>query len=457
MKLKKLFGVLLLVFCGVYLGFSFHYYDHFYDGTIIWGQDCSRLTVEEAKVLVDRAIETYQIELEERQDKKETLTAKELGINLLNDGSIETMLDQQKPYLWIQMLWRTFDFAKEVNLNISEDVFDNALQSLEALKEENTIAPVNAYQKYDKETKKYIIVPEDEGATLDQSALKEAVYQAVLEKKTVFNLDENNCYVEPEVREDNEELVELVNNYNVYMETRIEYDFGDRTEVVDGDRIHKWLKVGKENKVSLDESKVKDFVDMLVDKYSTVGTKRTFKTLSGKKVTVSGGTYGWTIDGEKEYKKLLSLIKKHKQTERKPVYSQTAWSRNKNDIGNTYIEIDLSKQHLWYYVKGKTLVSTSVVTGDVTKGRGTPTGVYYILYKQTDHVLRGTGYASHVDYWMPYMGDRGIGIHDASWRSSYGGSIYRGNGSHGCVNTPWSAVRQIFNNVESGCPVVVHW
>ncbi len=457
MKVKKILGVLGIVICGVYLGISVHYYDHFYDGTIIWGQDCSRLTAEQAKVLVDQSVDSYQIVFEERGGQKESLTAKDMGITLLNDGSIEEMLVQQKCYGWIRTLWHKFDYAKEVNLDISEDTFDKALQSLKAQKKENSKAPVNAYHKYDKKTKKYIIVPEDEGSTIDQKVFKESVHKAVLEKVSLFNLDQNKCYVEPEIRKDNEDLIKLTDNYNTFMDTKIVYDFGDRKEVVDGDCLHKWLKVSKKKKVTLDESKVKDFVEELTDKYSTVGTKRTFKSIAGNKVSVSGGNYGWTIDSEKEYKKLLNLIKKHKKTKRKPVYSQTAKSRNKNDIGNTYIEIDLSKQHLWYYEKGKTVVSTNVVTGDVTKGRGTPTGVYYILYKQTDHVLRGTGYASHVDYWMPFIGDRGIGIHDASWRGSYGGSIYLGNGSHGCVNTPWSAVRQVFNNVESGCPVVVHW
>ena len=111
---------------------------------------------------------------------------------------------------------------------------------------------------------------------------------------------------------------------------------------------------------------------------------------------------------------------------------------------------------MWFYKDGNTLVSTPVVTGDVSKGRGTPTGVYYILYKTTDYTLTGQGYESKVDYWLPFT-QMGVGIHDSSWRNSYGGSIYTYDGSHGCVNTPKDAVETIYNNIQSTYPVVVHW
>ena len=141
---------------------------------------------------------------------------------------------------------------------------------------------------------------------------------------------------------------------------------------------------------------------------------------------------------------------------REPEYAHYAKSRKKNDIGDTYVEVDLGSQYMWFYKNGKTLVSTPVVTGNTSLGRGTPTGVYYILYKTTDYTLTGENYASHVDYWLPFT-HSGVGIHDASWRSSYGGGIYTYDGSHGCVNTPYNAVRTIYNNIESTYPVVVHW
>ena len=201
---------------------------------------------------------------------------------------------------------------------------------------------------------------------------------------------------------------------------------------------------------------INEIGEKLADKYDTVGIKRNFTSICGNKVSVSGGTYGWRIDQKAETKNLVKTIKKGKSVKIKPEYAHRAKSRKKFDIGSTYVEVSLGEQHMWFYKNGKTLVSTDVVTGDISKGHGTPTGVYYILYKTTDYTLTGQGYASHVDYWLPFI-QIGVGIHDSSWRGSYGGGIFTYDGSHGCVNTPRSAVQKIYNNIESTYPVVVHW
>ena len=55
---------------------------------------------------------------------------------------------------------------------------------------------------------------------------------------------------------------------------------------------------------------------------------------------------------------------------------------------------------------------------------------------------------------MPFYGD--VGLHDAPWRTAFGGTIYLEGGSHGCVNMPPAAAATLFNNVSAGFPVVVH-
>lgn len=121
--------------------------------------------------------------------------------------------------------------------------------------------------------------------------------------------------------------------------------------------------------------------------------------------------------------------------------------------GDTYIEISIDQQHMWVYKNGRQIESTEVVTGDYGVN-DTPTGYYYINYKQRDTYLYGADYVSHVDYWMPFYG--AYGIHDSSWRSTYGNPIYKGDGSHGCVNTPLSAMANIYNNVYAGTPVIIY-
>ena len=121
--------------------------------------------------------------------------------------------------------------------------------------------------------------------------------------------------------------------------------------------------------------------------------------------------------------------------------------------GSTYIEVNIEKQTMWFYKNGKLVVETPVVTGNRYTS-DTPKGFFSIYSRATNTVLVGANYASPVDYWMAFKG--GCGIHDASWRSYFGGTIYQGNGSHGCVNTPYNAVRTIYNNTGYGTPVIVY-
>ena len=97
--------------------------------------------------------------------------------------------------------------------------------------------------------------------------------------------------------------------------------------------------------------------------------------------------------------------------EREPVYEQTAEKSGLDDIGGTYVEIDYTKQHLWYYKEGKLITETDIVSGNIARKNGSPDGVFKIVYKQKDATLVGENYASNVKYFMPFAYN--VGIHDA--------------------------------------------
>ncbi len=126
----------------------------------------------------------------------------------------------------------------------------------------------------------------------------------------------------------------------------------------------------------------------------------------------------------------------------------------KTSSGGTYIEISIDQQHMWYFENGELILDTDVVTGNADGECDTPTGRFSVDSRATDTTLTGPGYSSFVNYWMGFYG--GCGIHDASWRSSFGGSIYQGNGSHGCVNTPYEKVKLLYERTDYGTPVIIY-
>ena len=125
----------------------------------------------------------------------------------------------------------------------------------------------------------------------------------------------------------------------------------------------------------------------------------------------------------------------------------------------TYVFVSIAKQHLTYFVDGKPVMDCPVVTGNL-HGHSTPTGTYHLNYKARNIVLKGTEdngdtYESYVSYWMAFIGSS-YGLHDATWRSTFGGDIYKNGGSHGCVNMPRDAAAKLYEMVEPGIPILIY-
>lgn len=174
----------------------------------------------------------------------------------------------------------------------------------------------------------------------------------------------------------------------------------------------------------------------------------------GRDIQIAQGDYGWRIDQKAETKHLLELLAAKQSATCEPIYAQTAAVHAKNDWGTTYVEVSLTDQYLWLYKDGHCILESYFVSGNPTRGHATPKGIYGLTYKTRDATLSGEGYDSKVKYWMPF--NRNVGLHDAPWRKTFGGQIYRNNGSHGCINLPPANAAKIYENVDKNTPVIVY-
>ena len=430
----------------------FYYSGHFLSGTEINGVDCSGKTVAQAEKSIESQIASYQLVLKEREDKSETISASQINMQYISDGGVQELKDQQNPFLWFLSFVRHQNYTMSANISYDEEALSTAVGSLECFKDENVVQPTDAHLEV--QDGQYVIVEETQGNALDKDKVTEAVKKAIDGGETLLDLDQAGCYIEPSVLSTDENLAKQRDEGNKLLTVTVTIDFSDRQEVINGDVMKDWLTTDEEGNVDLDQAKVREYVQQLQYKYDTFGSSREFKTSSGQTITVSGGDYGWLIAPNDTTAKIIEAIKSGQSQTIEPEYTYTGYCRDTNDIGNTYVEISLDQQHMWFYKDGQLIVSTDVVTGCHNKGWDTHTGVYAIMYKERDATLVGEGYNSAVSYWMPFYAN--VGIHDASWRSSFGGSIYINNGSHGCVNTPTDNAAAIYNNIEKGVPVVVY-
>ena len=167
------------------------------------------------------------------------------------------------------------------------------------------------------------------------------------------------------------------------------------------------------------------------------------------------------------FPQLMPETRSSSEAEREPVYYETKSDYGNplyyrrdgvDDLAGTYVEVNLTTQHLWYYKDYNLIVDTDIVSGSVAKKAETKTGTFPVAYKESPSVLVGSnaadGYRTEVQYWMPFY--EGQGLHDASWRSSFGGAIYMTNGSHGCINMPPYAAEMLYNNIEAGVCIVIY-
>lgn len=249
-------------------------------------------------------------------------------------------------------------------------------------------------------------------------------------------------------------MQQTLNTINRYVSTEITYDWNGQVEIVDGNLIHDWLST-EGNKVLIDAEAVRAYVELLAKRNDTYGKNRSFQTTSGNVLSLRSGAYGWKTDVEAETQALLEEIKKGKTRNKEPVYQSKGYVKGLNDIGSSYVEINLSTQHLFLYEKGIIIFEADFVSGNMANGSTTPAGVFGLTYKTTEATLQGEDYESFVHYWMPFNGN--IGMHDATWRTEFGGDIYLTNGSHGCVNLPLESAAFLYNYLREGFPVVCYY
>ncbi len=444
-----------------YVNVGKRYQTVFFPNTSVNGLDVSYKTAEEAEAIVASRMDDYVLTITGRGGVTEQITGEEAGFHYLFDGTMASYLAAQDPMDWWSHRRQATEYQIDTMIEADDEKLSARIEQLVFLDDSQMTEPQDAYLTEFVPGQGYRVVPEVEGTVLDKEAVREAVKEAVHNKKTELSLEELGVYKEPAVTSDYPEIQEKIAEQEHYLGVVVTYQFGDEQEILDRDTTVQWIYLNEEGRVALDEEKAAAYVKELADRYDTVGKTRTLDTTYGETVTIEKGNYGWKIDQAEETKELCAVLESGVSQNREPVYSQKAVSREERDYGNTYVEVNLTAQHLYFYKDGELVVDSDFVSGSHAKGHDTPAGSYFLNYKKRNTVLRGARradgsyeYQSYVKYWMPF--NNGIGLHDASWRSSFGGKIYLKNGSHGCVNLPRSAAEKIYENINAGDPILCY-
>ena len=474
MKKRKHAGLIVIIIAAVlaagliasYCVYAERYRDTFIDGTYINGIDAGGMKAPEVEEMIRSRVEDYSLSLQFHGGRTEVLTADDIGFAYASDKGVKKLMSAQNPYEWILgRLGSSSSYTVREAYTYSPEKLEEAMLALPEFAEENTIKAQNACMKMS-EDNRLVIVPEIDGNEIRSEVVLDALKNAVAEGKRSLDIASlENAYITADVRSDNEDLVAQVKDLNTYLDVVVTYDMYDDSEVVvNRKQIARWLSVKDDDpgyyyfNTDTVQKKCAAYIKNMAKKYDKTFDTLSFHSTNRGDMVLPTETTGYLIDEAGEAAELYNIILGRRSEEREPYY--TLHVKPYGTL-STYVEVDIQNQHVYYYKNGSLALDSSCVTGKQTDAsRRTPTGVFSIIEMDTKRILRGEpnaagqpSYESFVNYWMRFY--EGCGLHDASWRSSFGGDIYINSGSHGCVNMPYSSAQALYGMVEYGTPVIV--
>lgn len=459
-------GIVVLVLLVVYLAGMLYYNDKFLNGTMVNGSDVGGMTLQKANDQLSKKVNGQSLKLIFNDGQSEVLQSAQLGVSYNKDNSLNQLMKNQNKWAWFIGFFKNEKNTLTDLIQISDENLTNGTASMEHAKEENQIAPTDAYIQY--KDGSFSIIEETLGSKFNTEELVKNIKVALSEGKQQLDVTKANGYVKPQVYKDDQDLNNQLKAANEYCLSTITYTTPKGKEIaLDGSTLITWLSKQDDGSYTKDESVFKEkltaFVKELASQYNSIGATRTFTGKDGQSHTVSGGTYGFRVSTDSEVSALLKMINENKsENNRIPEHTGQLPSGENGGLGTTYLEINITKQHLWFVKDGSVVLESDFVSGKESDStRLTPSGTYYIYNKERNRVLRGTKqpngkyeYESPVSYWMPF--NKGIGLHDASWRSTFGGNIYINSGSHGCINLPTGFAGSLYSQIYVNLPVVVY-
>ncbi len=461
--------ILVLLLCtGGYFYGTFYFREWFCPNTYINDIEVSNLDYSYTRSIIESFYSVSDIIVRDVDGEEFVIKAEEVYSFDVNeyDCAVNAILNEENPYYWPYYLFTKHVYKYTPNVIINEKALEDAVNSsfLAQKKRYNPdIVTEIEYSYYDGFT-----LRDDTKNLLDWDLTLSEIKNAVYTGNSLCDLSTFESYKDVVQGAMIEQTLKDWENIQKFIDFNLTYNLctGETIEV-NSAVVSRFVATSsrggyeydENGEIVLDSAKILEFVQDMSDKYDNFYTTQYFDSTRGDKIAINYSrytTYGAQINIEKEAEILEDLIRnsKDRTLEREPEYLKKMDRGNyQNGYNGTYVEVDLTAQHMYYYKDGKCVLDTDVVTGCQSNGNMTPDCVCFILNKARNVTLIGPGYESFVYYWMCITGQ--IGIHDATWRSNFGGEIYKYNGSHGCVNTPLKKMGELFDMMEIGTPVFV--
>ena len=467
----------VLVIVAILLAFYFLGFAVFnfvvYPRSVLNGDDISLQPASEVASSVATSVANHVLSVSDSSGFSMEIKGSDVDLKFNDKAFAASIISQQNPWLWPIAVFSSHDIAPIYESSFDEDSLKDEVDSAVDSYNQKATQSTDATMAYDNTSSTFAIVAEKQGTALNSDVVEAQVSDALQVFDSTLVLTDD-AYIHPSVTSDDANLQTAVSQANALLgATQSLTVGGTQVAEVTKDQLASWLTINDDFSVSVDTDAITAWAQgEFSSQLDSVSTTRNYTTPDGSSYTVSGGTYGWNIDGASLADSISSAIESGSAGTIEIPMKQTAsvWAPGAADWGSRWIDINLTTQHAKLYDNGSVTWESDIVSGNSAKGYDTPTGVYSIDSYMTSTASSGSRvklispevdaegnptYTSYVDYWIPFIGNL-VALHDATWRSSFGGTIYQTNGSHGCVNLPASAAASLYSLVKVGDVVVVH-
>ena len=459
-------GIVVAVLVAVYLGGALYFSSHVFPSTKINGEDASLASISELASSRTAQVTDYAATV--RGDGVSAdFSGADIDLGFDGDAFGAAVANAMNEWTWPVAVFTSRDLHIEEPLSFDADKLSQIVGGPIDAFNEQASHPQAATIAYDGSKQAFSIVKEEAGTYIDKDTALSLVADAVRALKGDIVLGDD-VREQPALLSDDARLPAAVQKANTFAKCKIDLTAsGTQVRTVDASLIGGWVVLDGEAQAVVDVDTVAKWTQgELSRQCDTIGATRSYTRADGKQCTVSGGTYGWSIDGATLADQLAQAIEAgSSEAIDIPMNASAAkWQPGGADW-TSYIDIDLGEQHARFYDEsGNIIWESDIVSGAEKDNRTSPTGVYTINSNMgRDRTLIGADengdgkpdYETPVSYWMPFVGDS-VAFHDASWRSSFGGTIYKESGSHGCINLPTDKAAALYGLVKVGTVVVSH-
>ena len=445
-KLKKILLTIAIILGVVYLSGLTYFYFYTYPNTQVNDRDKGLVLKE---TLFDINPETYKITILPKDKDSFDINGKDINLELSLEEKPEI---ENIPYLWPIEIFEKHNYEVKYNAKMDEKELKNILDKSDLFK--NVQEPQDASFEFVND--ELILKEEVSGNLIDKDKLFTNVKTAISQNADEIKLEDE--YILPKVTKEDKDFIENYNKLKKIAENTYKFDFEDRDWQLKGNELIAMYdeEAGKLNKV-----KLRKYIADIAHATDTYAKERKFNATDIGEITVPGGIYGWQMNVDKTMDNLIAMMDKGESGNVEIVYNHEGNIRKKDDIGDTYIEIDISRQTLWLYKDGELVIKAPVVTGRAHERKySTPVGVNKVWSREEDRYLKGTNpngssYETHVHYFMP-IGWTGSGIHDRVNRTEFGGNVFTYYGTYSCIALSLEDMKVVFENTPYLTPVVTY-